>query len=264
MVSLEKSQLLPDPFEYDIGVKISVPNLGEYDHCYILSGDYIGPEWIPYDPGIQEIFTVPWHMVSSLIQLSTEPRYEYSLISSPVLIHGQQDTFKLRVQNLKPGTKQYSILLSTPFGSQNYQFSLSHGQLRLARRGYVWQEEARLPVLVQKTIVPTNGVVRINYQVENLAETELRLFFGSEWNFYLLPGEWEEKADRILLLGGKVELDFSPPAEIWHFPLETLSQSEAGYDIIHQGMCFLPHWRASLLPSEKFSVTITLRIEHER
>jgi len=150
------------------------------------------------------------------------------------------------------------------FVNQGYQFSLSHGQLRLARRGYVWQEEARLPVLVQKTIVPTNGVVRINYQVENLAETELRLFFGSEWNFYLLPGEWEEKADRILLLGGKVELDFSPPAEIWHFPLETLSQSEAGYDIIHQGMCFLPHWRASLLPSEKFSVTITLRIEHER
>jgi len=130
MVSLEKSQLLPDPFEYNLGVKISVPELGEYGHCYILSGDYIGPGWIPYDPSTQAMLNVPAHMVSSLIQLSTEPRYEYSLISSPVLIRSQQDTFKLRVQNLEPGAKQYSILLSTPFGSQNYQFSLGHYQVR--------------------------------------------------------------------------------------------------------------------------------------
>ncbi len=119
MVSMEKSQLLPDPFFYDLKVKVSVPDLNEYDHCYILSGDYIGPRWVYYSPSNQGFLTVPEHMVSSLIQLSRDPRYEYSLMSLPVLVRGRPGRFKIRVQNLESGIKTYTLSIITPFRSYN-------------------------------------------------------------------------------------------------------------------------------------------------
>ncbi|MEO0216259.1 MAG: hypothetical protein ABIL14_04510, partial [candidate division WOR-3 bacterium] len=124
MVSMEKSQLLPDPFVYNLKVNISVPDLNQYDHCYILSGDYVGPRWIFYYPSNQEFLTIPEHMVSSLIQLSKDPRYEYSLMTLPVQVRGRQGHFRIRVQNLDDTTKQYSLVLQTPFANKNYNFKL--------------------------------------------------------------------------------------------------------------------------------------------
>lgn len=121
MVSLEKSQVVMDPFAYNLGVEVTVPGLGEYDHCYALSGDFIGPRWVVYDPGATDILTVPEHMVSSLIQLSKEPRYEYSQMSSRVLCRGKAGKFKLRVQNLEPGSKHYALLITTPFGNCSFR-----------------------------------------------------------------------------------------------------------------------------------------------
>jgi len=130
MVNMEKSQLVMDPFTYNLSVKVTVPGLGEYDHCYVLSGDYIGPRWVPYNPAGGTPIIVSELMVSSIIQLAPDPRYEYSLVSSPVLCRGKAGKFRLRVQNLEPGNKQYSLLLKTPFGTQNYQFSLAHYKVR--------------------------------------------------------------------------------------------------------------------------------------
>ncbi|MEO0162715.1 MAG: hypothetical protein ABIL74_10650 [candidate division WOR-3 bacterium] len=119
MVSMEKTQLLPDPFVYNLKINISVPDLNQYDHCYILSGDYVGPRWIFYSPSNQEFLTIPEHMVSSLIQLSKDPRYEYSLVTLPVQVRGRQGHFRIRVQNLEPGRKTYTLSIVTPFGTGN-------------------------------------------------------------------------------------------------------------------------------------------------
>jgi len=150
------------------------------------------------------------------------------------------------------------------FVNQEYEADLREGTLFLQRRGHVWMDGERAPILVQKEIEPQDGQIRIACEITNVSPTERPVFFGSEWNFYLLPDEWEEKPGRLVLLGGKLELEFSPEPELWHFPLETLSQSEEGYDIIRQGMCFLPHWRVSLPAKQKFSLTILLRTRHER
>jgi|GEM_PF-2518468 len=121
MVNMDRSQVSRDPFRYNLGVKITFPGLGTYDHCYVLSGDYFGPRWVYYDPIAQDQLTVPEHMVSSLIQLSKEPRYEYSQMSSPVLCRGKAGQFKLRVQNLEPGSKRYALLITTPFGNCSFR-----------------------------------------------------------------------------------------------------------------------------------------------
>ncbi|MCK4252699.1 hypothetical protein KAX97_14725 [candidate division WOR-3 bacterium] len=122
MVSLEKSQVVMDPFAYNLGVEVTVPGLGEYDHCYLLSGDFIGPRWVVYDPGATDMrLMVPEHMVSTLIRLSKEPRYEYSQMSSSVLCRGKAGKFKLRVQNLESGSKHYALLITTPFGNCSFR-----------------------------------------------------------------------------------------------------------------------------------------------
>jgi hypothetical protein len=116
---------------------------------------------------------------------------------------------------------------------------------------------------VAKRFEPTKDGIMIAYELENESEKELPFLFGIEWNFYLLPQEWEVRKDTLLLVGGKWRLEFSGGPTIWHFPLQTLSQSEEGYDIIQQGMCFLPHWEFSLAGRQKFDLTINLKEGHE-
>ncbi len=148
------------------------------------------------------------------------------------------------------------------FVNLEYGPELRLGRLLLQRHGHVWIDGDRAPVLVRKEIQPQNGEIIITYEISNLSSKELALLFGSEWNFYLLPGEWEEKMSGLVFLGGRLELDFSPVPEIWHFPLQTLSQSEEGYDIIQQGMCFLPHWHLILDQKQSFSFSVILRAKN--
>ncbi len=150
------------------------------------------------------------------------------------------------------------------FVNQEYRFSLQRDRLVLERKGHVWQDEDRLPVAVQKIIIPQAWGIEVDYEIMNLSSTELHFIFGSEWNFSFLPGEWEKNLAGLQFLGRRLELTFSPSPEVWSFPLETLSQSEEGYDIIQQGVCFLPHWRISLPGQKKFIFTATLRVKDER
>jgi len=147
------------------------------------------------------------------------------------------------------------------FVNQEYEFDLKDTKVLLQRHGHVWIDRERTPLRVTKEIVPESKSVTIAYEIENQSEKVISLLFGCEWNFYLLPKEWEVRKNGLLLLGRRLSLEFSPSPAIWHFPLETLSQSEEGYDIIQQGMCFLPYWKFTLAGRKKFSLIMNLK-EH--
>ncbi|MCA9012887.1 MAG: DUF1926 domain-containing protein, partial [Planctomycetaceae bacterium] len=53
-------------------------------------------------------------------------------------------------------------------------------------------------------------------------------------------------SDRISLvdewLGLDVSLELSRPGGIWTMPIETISQSEGGFEAVHQSVCIVPHW----------------------
>ena len=73
------------------------------------------------------------------------------------------------------------------------------------------------------------------------------------------------KSERIGLidewLGLDVALEFSQGAGIWAFPIQTISQSEGGFEAVHQSSMVLPHWEF-LAPAEgKWSVKITLSLD---
>jgi hypothetical protein len=149
------------------------------------------------------------------------------------------------------------------FVNQEYGFSIAENEVLLRRHGHLWINDEQIPLSVAKRICPEEDQIIIRYEIENSSERGLSLVFGVEWNFYLLSDEWELQKDAISLLRGRLRIQFSPRPTIWHFPLQTLSQSEEGYDIIQQGMCFLPHWKFNLAGRQKFALAITLREDNE-
>jgi alpha-amylase len=43
-------------------------------------------------------------------------------------------------------------------------------------------------------------------------------------------------------LGITVHLTTSQPGGIWTYPIETVSQSEGGFELVHQSVVVQPHW----------------------
>lgn len=80
-------------------------------------------------------------------------------------------------------------------------------------------------------------------------------FARSPVNSIALVDEW---------IGVQVGLGFSQPAGLWSFPIESVSQSEGGFELVHQSTCVLPYWEISLPNSPEaactWEVEIALRI----
>lgn len=124
-----------------------------------------------------------------------------------------------------------------------FSFSRSGPTLALERAGAVWTEGARVPVAVRKTVECSDGALRVGIEIENLSDRALALTYGSEWNFLAFPGELELLGPRgAALYGGTVLFEPEGAGDVWSFALRTLSQSEGGFDIIHQGYCLCPVW----------------------
>lgn len=147
-------------------------------------------------------------------------------------------------------------------------------RLRLWREGHVWQEEALVPVRVEKhlAVAPGEAALDVTYRVANLGLQPLEARFGVETNWatlggngphawYALPGGAREGlAARCALegvetfhmvvawAGWQVEVRLHPPADLWTFPLETVSNSEAGFERVYQGSCVMPSWFLRLEP----------------
>jgi hypothetical protein len=133
------------------------------------------------------------------------------------------------------------------FVNQPYQPALRDGLLVLERKGGVWSGGERIPVLVRKRLEPAPDGLKVAYEIENLGTRPLSIRFGSEWNLLAFPEEVEfHRRGWVKLYGGRLFLAPRDPAELWTMPLETLSQSEEGFDIIHQGYSLMPLWNLAL------------------
>jgi hypothetical protein len=119
--------------------------------------------------------------------------------------------------------------------------------LTLERRGAVWVEQERIPVAVRKTITSAGRALRVAIAIENLSGRALALTYGSEWNLLAFPHELELRgAAGASLYGGALSFEPEAAGSLWSFALRTLSQSESGFDIIHQGYCLCPVWPVDL------------------
>ena len=153
-------------------------------------------------------------------------------------------------------------------------------QVQLTREGNV----AEAPVRVTKAITLSSGssVLEIAYRLENLPQ-DRPLHFGVEMNFAGLPSGADDRyfqdaegnglgqlgsrldlheTDSLGLtdewLGIDVGLKCSRPTSFWTFPIESVSGSEGGYELVHQSVAVIPHWQVQPEADGSWSVTIHL------
>ena len=59
-------------------------------------------------------------------------------------------------------------------------------------------------------------------------------------------------------LGIDVGLAFTRPTGVWTFPVETVSQSEGGFELVHQSVAVQPHWLVKPDAHGRWSITLQL------
>jgi len=122
----------------------------------------------------------------------------------------------------------------------------------------------------------TNNGTRV---VGGLFGTELNFAMpagGSDWGYYLLnderpdPGSlinWgdSQAIGRVCLvdkaMGGTVSLSWETPVRVWRWPVETVSQSERGWEKTYQSSMVMPLWPLVLAPGDTRQFRIQLSVQ---
>ena len=178
---------------------------------------------------------------------------------------------------------QYSEL--GDFVDQPYQYTVtefSEGlEARLVRDGHLWQGEVLAPLRIEKRLSLRAGSTDLAalYTLTNTGSQPVTARFGVETNWGILGGDGEgtyyEVGQQLFPLASQGELGgvgwltlvsrplgmeigvaFSRDAALWRFPIEAVSNSEAGFERAYQGSCLLTHWPLQLGPGETWSVEL--------
>jgi hypothetical protein len=124
--------------------------------------------------------------------------------------------------------------------------------------------------------------------VENRSDRRVRFDLGIEWAIMLLggganPAAYYAIGDELLPHDGSGELSaassirsgntfvgldiatsFEPAATVWWTPIETVSNSEYGFERIYQGSALVGVWPVELAPGERQTVTMDQRVTTDR
>jgi 4-alpha-glucanotransferase len=159
-------------------------------------------------------------------------------------------------------------------------------QVQLLRDGNV----NGIPIRITKglTLDAGSSTLQVAYLLENLPQGQ-PLHFAVEFNFAGMPsnayGRNFSDIDGNLLgqLGSKLDLTgafglgltdewlgidvglkMSRPTNFWTFPIETVSQSEGGFELVHQSVVVMPHWRVEADKEGRWSVTMQMSLDTAR
>jgi alpha-amylase len=183
--------------------------------------------------------------------------------------------------------EELADLVDAPYRVLEVTGSEAGGHVRLACDGHVRTADGPVPVRAEKRIEVAGGrrdpVLTLEVSLENLGTQSIRgLVLAVEWAttmlggggnpaaYYLLDGERvshdstrSSTAVTALRSGNEyvgldVATDVTPAADAWIAPIETISNSEAGFERVYQGSALVLTWLFDLAPAARTSV----RIEH--
>jgi alpha-amylase len=157
-------------------------------------------------------------------------------------------------------------------------------QVVMNRQGNMWG----LPVQITKGVSLRAGdsALELAYLLEGLPQDRAHRF-AVELNFAGLPagaddrffyqGDAEQRLGHLgtsldlhdvaqlgmidQWLGIDVSLTASQPAGVWAYPIETVSQSEGGFELVHQSVVVQPHWLVRGDALGRWSVTMRLALD---
>jgi alpha-amylase len=160
--------------------------------------------------------------------------------------------------------------------------------LTMERKGSVAFQDKQAPVIITKTFeFPEESAgVMAKYRIENQGKDTIKFIFGVEFNLTLLAKDADDRyyslnddrlADGLMQSEGellevenfglhddwykfKISLLNSGGANVWRFPVETVSQSEGGFEKTYQGSCILIHWNITLAVNKSTEIGIEMKI----
>ncbi|HXT60440.1 MAG TPA: alpha-amylase/4-alpha-glucanotransferase domain-containing protein [Pirellulales bacterium] len=159
-------------------------------------------------------------------------------------------------------------------------------QVQLSRQGAAFGQ----PLKITKGLTMTAGAsaLEIAYLLEGLPPGR-PFHFGVEFNFAGLPSNCDDRyfhdgnERRLGHLGRQLDLSdvgavglvdewlgielvlrSSCLGSLWTFPVETVSQSEGGFELVHQSVVVMPHWIIQAGSDGRWSVTMNLAIDTSR
>lgn len=160
-------------------------------------------------------------------------------------------------------------------------------QIHMTRDGQAWG----IPIRVTKGVTLSAGgqTLEIAYFLENLPPNS-PLHFAVEFNLSGLPagaddryfyqGEPENRCGQLgrMLdlhqvldlglvdewLGIDVRWTANRPTDLWAFPIESVSQSEGGFELVHQSVVLQPHWLVHGDADGRWSVLMKLAVDTSR
>ncbi len=157
----------------------------------------------------------------------------------------------------------------------------------LERDGVVISSSKKLPVTVSKTLRFTGGESTIvaDYKVTNNSDRQLKVKFGIEFNMTLLAGDAKDRYFTGDTVKGKplmnesgihkgsrkigirddwhrfeASLTSETPVEFWRFAVETVSQSESGFERTYQGSSVTMINDIDLAPGQSVDIPLTLAV----
>jgi len=153
-------------------------------------------------------------------------------------------------------------------------------QVQMGRAGNVMGRPMRLTKAI--TLGAGSKALEVAYLLEGLSPGE-ELHLVIEFNFAGLPAgaddryfhdgrgnRWGQLGTQLDLtnidgvnlvdewLGIDAGLRFDRPTHLWTYPIATVSQSESGFELVHQSVCVLPHWHVQADSDGRWSVSMSL------
>lgn len=159
-------------------------------------------------------------------------------------------------------------------------------QAQMTRDGHVDGHPVRLTKGV--TLEAGGSELEVSYYIEGLP-TDRPIHFATEINLAGLPSGADDRYFRLPSgevrgqlgaqldlhevegvtlvdewLGIEVGLSADRPTSIWAYPIATVSQSEGGFELVHQSVALTPHWILQADAEGRWSVTLRLNMDTAR
>ena len=216
--------------------------------------------------GLEHLLNYDWHLRKSLVDHFFEP---WSSLADTVAGRG----------------KELGDFVTGAYDHQVYRQGQTV-QVRLSRLGHAAGQRVR--VTKEITLKPGSDLLEVHYQLAEMPP-HLKLHFGVEFHFAGMAANADDRyfydaarpragqlqtlqdlpdAEKIGLvdewLGLDASLQLSRRGGIWAFPIQTVSQSEGGYEMVHQSTAVMPHWQVEADSQGQWQVTIGMRLDVSR
>jgi alpha-amylase len=226
----------------------------------------IHTDWISKEKGLEAFLQYDWYRRTSFLDHFLRP--DTTLEAFAACKYGEQGDF-----------------VNQPFAYE-VRRGRHHLGLDLWRDGIVWVGEYPASLRVSKSFrfSKERAELQASYRIKNLSSEPVELWFGVELDFALLAGDAPDRnycfpghhlansrlnskgvVDGVTTfslrddwLGLEIKIDLDGEAEVWRFPIETVSLSEAGFERVYQSSVVFPNWKFSLDADNEWERTISI------